>query len=815
MPTYTISQLCSITQATMVGQYGDTLAVEKVYTDSRTIADHGLASAIFIALSGKHRSGEAFVSDAYNQGVRIFLVSRLPKVTPSDTVFLVVKDTLEALCTWAAYHRSQFDIPVIGITGSNGKTTVKEWLAELLAPHYEVVKSPKSYNSLLGVALSVLQMDTHHTIAIFEAGVGELGTMEIIAKMIQPTIGVFTMLGDAHEALYPSRLAKLKEKCRLFTHADTVVFPLDQEEVKVYMKTQYQQKNLVSWTLKSMTEARYAYDFQDHRLVMKVSEETYEWPVTAVHAAHASNLASCISTMLHLGVEIDPIAIVKVSPLPMRLELQEGIDGSLIINDSYVSDFHSLEIALTFIQAYPSDKPRWLVLSTIDQSNVDEAVMLSRLSQMIESYQLDGMITVGSALQRLQLPSHVSHIHFNDTEALMQSYTKVDWSDKLILIKGSRNAHLEDLANRLYLKSHSAVLKVDLNAIGHNLNVYRSYLKEGQEVMAVIKASAYGSGSADIARYLVSRGVSLIAVALADEGIALRQAGIQVPILVLNPDFSQLYLYQDYQLDLEVYNIYSLERIASWLDNNPHHHLSLHIKLDTGMHRLGFVRDESAMLLQWLEQHKHQITLKSIFSHLVASDDPAFDEVTLRQIEAFETWIKILPKAEFYHLANTAAIQRFDLPYGVVRLGLGLYGIDTSASIGHQLYKAHTLEASILQVKPVKKGEGVGYSHRYIAEEDIVVAIVNIGYADGLLRGSGNGRFSILHKGQPLTIIGNVCMDLTICRVDHSLGIAVGDKVEVFGPTNPIETLATINHTIPYEILSRIAPRVRRLYYID
>lgn len=814
---YSAQEIAKVVCTDIGSLYEPEAVIIRIEYDTRVLRTG--EGVLFVALEGNNRSGLSYIHEAYKLGVRNFLLKEdsIDSFDQFDNVnWFGVKDPLQSLQDIAAFHRNRFDLTTIAITGSNGKTIVKDWLFNFISRQWNAVKSPKSYNSQIGVPLSLTLIHEHHQIGIFEAGISRVGEMHKLARIIHADLGIMTNLGDAHDQGFVNREEKLKEKCQLFNTCKSIVFCADHDFIRSYLEKTFPEKELISWSTHSV-EAAYLVEVKGQSIDVQVGAGSITFHHPLNDHALIEDLIHVLITCLHLGLNIDLVKehlMECVYPLSMRLEVEDGRDGTLLINDAYNADFTSLQIALQTLHRLSDDRPRMLILSDIPMQHVSNEDALDRIHALVVEYGVNCMISVGGQLNKLSIDG-LRHRHFLSTEDLLTEIDTISFNGDAILIKGARSFQLERVFERLSKQSHSATLQIDLTAIGHNLAVYQSYLKNDVQLMPIIKASAYGTGGVDIARYLEQKGVAYLGVAFPDEGIVLRNGKIKTPILVLNPDMVRIRDYIAYDLDVVVYSMPQLKKIVHHVQRNPLDRISIHIELDTGMHRLGFYKDELEEVRSILEREP-RLELVSIFSHLAGSESFYEDDYTKEQFRCFDEMCRILPEPRYKHILNTAGIVRFpDHQYSMVRMGLGLYGIDTSHTMQHKLLKAHSLKASIIQLKGLKDGEKAGYNQSFTADRDCTIAVVNIGYADGLMRASGNCNYTFLCKGKSLEIIGNICMDLTICLLPDGLNLQVGDQVTIFGPDHPIEELARINQTIPYEILSRIAPRVKRKYVFE
>lgn len=806
--------------------------VSQLLLDSRSIADP--KGGLFFALVGERHDGHRFVEMAYRAGVRQFVVSREVALDalPEASV-LLVPDTLEALQTLAAHHRRQFSLSVVGITGSNGKTIVKEWLAQLIGHRAHVVRSPKSYNSQVGVPLSVWAIGPEHTLGLFEAGISRMGEMERLARIIQPDIGIFTNLGPAHREGFPSDEVKLQEKMRLFDSARTLIFCADHwpiAEAAQQWAAQKPGRHLFSWTKNNLL-ADVAFTHVQPTTAEQGGLSFYlEWPnaggnierhrlfIPFSDEASLENACHCIATLLALGMPVQAFRrkLRRLEPVDMRLAWKTGINRCALLDDAYSNDPASLHIALQLARQHWPEGPLTLVLSDFLQVGPGKKQIYADVAQMLRAHCVGRLLGVGADVRLLgpMLPKEIKTAFYSSTSDLLQDLGRHSFQDELIVVKGARVFSLERVVRRLEQKAHRTVLEVDLNALAHNLQAFRRRLRPGTRVMVMVKAAGYGSGAVEMARTLAVHGVDYLGVAYADEGIELRQSNIRLPILVLNPEPASFDALLRYQLEPEVYSLALLDELVHAA--GKHRTLPVHLKLDTGMHRLGFSADDLIPALEHLRQHPN-LRVQSVFSHLVASDDPQHDAFTHAQAAAFVQQYEYIAQTLGYrplrHLANSGGIARFpEYHFDMVRLGIGLYGIATGA-MAEELRPVHTLKATISQIKHVPAGDTVGYHRKGRVERPSRIATISIGYADGLLRLAGNGRFAVLIRGQRAPTIGNICMDMAMVDVTDIPSAREGDEVIVFGQQPTLQDLAECLQTIPYEVLTNIAGRVKRVYW--
>ncbi len=805
---YNSGEIANILDATLVGV--SDYAVSHISIDSRSISNQ-ISKTIFIALSGNIVDGHTYVQSAYDLGVRVFLIDRDVDL-PSDAITIKVTNTLKALQHWSAIHRSKFDIPVIAITGSNGKTITKEWLSQLLSKYFNVVKSPKSFNSQIGVPLSVLQMNDTHEVAVFEVGISQANEMIFLEEIIKPTICILTNIGDAHSSGFEGEglenlERKLKEKSILFKECKELIF-YSGDGTKPYIL------DSLSSIVNNKILCPYSYGLlEENKVRFTFSGETVDLYLPFSDDASIQNTLASVSVMNLLGIKCETIEedLMHLNRVHMRMETKAGKWNSILINDSYNSDLESLSNAVQYLKQIKATRPI-IILSDLEDNEPDN-LLYPKVAEILNT--IDHiLITVGESSQILEksVPSHTHH--YLDTDEVFIKRSGIE--GRTILLKGARKYKFEKLFEKFSAQSHSAYLEVDLSSMEHNLSVYASIIPSKAKIMTVIKASAYGSGASELAKHLQHRQVAYMAVAYVDEGIQLRESGIQTPILVLNPDLDQLEEMVTYNLEPEVYSVNQLEHMISYKDQDAQTIFpAIHLKLDTGMHRLGFQKNDFEKLFTLLKEAKLKVA--SIFSHLSSSDNAIHDAYNLEQIALFEEMsmklIEVLGYSPIRHFANTAAISRYpQAHYDMVRLGIGLYGIDGHTHTTNQLERVHTLKAKIIQIKSVVKGATVGYNRMHTLQRDSRIAIINIGYADGLMRGSGNGKHKVYLGGKYVPIIGNVCMDLTIIDITDVAAAEVGDDVEIFGKQVDITALAKLNNTIPYELLAGISTRVKKVY---
>ncbi len=811
-------------------QEGNDTTVEELSIDTRKI---GVAEeCLFIALKTEKRDGHQFIKQAYDKGVRCFLVStEIDTKVLADASIIKVEDTLSALQTIVAHYRSLFRLPVIGITGSNGKTIVKEWLGQLLSTTHKVVRSPKSYNSQIGVPLSVWLLSEEYDIAVFEAGISQPGEMSKLASIIQPEIGVFTNITEAHSEGFENDRQKVEEKLKLFHNAKQLVYCKDQETVAdeiTKLQEQRPQLKLFSWSRKQKADLQINKETtlgQHTTIEATYKDNTIGITIPFADKASVENAIQCWCVLLLLDIKDTVVKeqMLALHRVSMRMEVVKGVNNCTVINDSYNSDFTSLQIALEYLGQQWQHEQHTLVLSDMMQMAWPDELLYQEVAELVAKKSVTHFIGIGSVLSRFQeffIKQNKYDCNFyQSTEEFLKDFPSQDFQDEAILLKGARPFAFERIGALLEEKTHDTKLSIDLTAIADNLNVIRAKVGRQVKIMAMVKAFSYGAGSYEVANLLQYSGISYLSVAYTDEGIALRKAGISMPIMVMNPDIDSFSRMIAWKLEPEIYNKRSLEAILKVAKMMGATEYPIHLKLDTGMHRLGFTKEDLAhdCELLYTEEGRKLFRVASVFSHLAASEDEALDDFTQEQASRFGEMTKDLERKLGYefikHIANSAAIIRHsELHYDMVRLGISLYGIDSSSLLNGGLRQASTLITTIAQIKDIPAGETVGYGRKGIAEQNMKIATVSIGYADGYPRAMGSGKAYMLVRGQKAKLVGNVCMDMCMIDVTDIDGVQEGEEVIVFGEQLPVRMLAQWADTISYEILTNISGRVKRVY---
>ena len=821
---YTTETIATLIGAELIGSHTGT--VKWLLTDSRSLSM--TEETLFFALVTKRGDGHRYIADLYGRGVRQFVVSSRPTADELErmpqAVFLLVDDTLAALQQLGREHRAQYQIPVVGITGSNGKTVVKEWLAQLLAPEKRVARSPRSYNSQVGVPLSVWQIDEATDIALIEAGISRMGEMKRLRRIINPTIGLLTNLGGAHQENFVSELDKCREKLELCRDCEVIIYNNDDPLIAQAVELSVQTAREIAWSRQNSDKPLYIAS------VAKGEDSTTirynylglpgEYTIPFTDEASVENSIHCLAVCLYLVIPMEEIArrMALLEPVAMRLEVKEGKNGCTLINDSYNSDLASLDIALDFMARRPEreGRQRVLILSDLLQTGKPSRSLYRKVATLAESRGVDRIIGIGPEISASASRFNTQASFYETTEEFLQSDELRTLRRSLVLVKGSRSFGFDRIADWLTLKVHETTLEIDLDAMVANLNHYRSMMQPTVKTVCMVKAFAYGAGFYEIAKTLQDHRVDYLAVAVADEGEQLRKAGITANILVMNPEMTAFKTLFDNHLEPEIYSFALLDAMIHACEHEGYVNYPVHIKIDTGMSRLGFAPDEMPRLIERLNRQKAVIP-RSVFSHLAGSDSTGLDTFTHLQAARFQqaadTLQAAFPHKILRHLCNSAGIERFpEYHHDMVRLGLGLYGI---SPVGDRLlHPISTLKSTILQIHEVPESETVGYSRRGQLTRPSRIASLPIGYADGLNRRLGNGRGYCIVNGRPAPYVGNICMD--VCMIDVTdIPCHEGDSVEIFGPNLPVTQLAQWLDTIPYEVLTGISTRVRRIYMVE
>ncbi len=799
--------------------------IENIITDSRKILFP--EQSLFFAINGPNRSGASFIADLYQKNVRNFIVDKSFNISelkqfPSAN-FLQHENVLQALQLFAEFHRTQFSLKTIGITGSNGKTIIKDWLSQLFQQKYNIVKSPKSYNSQIGVPLSILRIEPQHDLGIFEAGISMRAEMDRLQKIIRPEIGILTFMGNAHSEGFATQAEKIDEKLKLFTASKQLICNNDDELVNErileFKRTQNPGINIFTWGKKSDSNlmlSKVEKEISETKLYCTYNKTDFIVIIPFIDDASIFNAMTCCATLLFFNYDCDEIKFLlrDIKQVEMRLELKQGINQCTIINDSYSIDLDSIQMALEFLSQQEMHVQNTIILSDVYQSSLSEGILYQKIADILKQKNIHRIIGIGNKISQ-----HAAFfgfipisLFFENTRAFINDINNLGFNKETILIKGARVFEFEKIVQHLELKSHDTVLEINLNAIRNNLKIYKNRLNPCVKIMAMVKAFSYGTGTFEIANLLQHEGVDYLAVAYTDEGVELRRAGVKLPIMVMNTNAVEFDKLVEFNLEPELYSFSILRLFKEYLEIRKVQAFPIHIKLDTGMHRLGFMDTDIEQLCIELTSC-NQFKIKSVFSHLVGSESEVHDAFTNTQFSMFQEMTTQLSQSVGYdflkHLCNTSAIHRHtNMQFNMVRLGIGLYGVDDHL----QLQNVTTLKTSIAQIKKLKKGDTVGYGRRGVLQNDSTIATVRIGYADGYSRIFGNGIGHMLVNGQAAKTIGNVCMDMTMIDVTE-IETKEGDEVIVFGAELSVRQMALMANTIPYEILTNISQRVKRVYF--
>lgn len=834
--TYTIEKIASIVKGRIEGKGDPSLVITELLFDSRLLTSPG--NTLFFSLKSNRNNGNKYIDELYNKGVRCFVVEESLSSLYPLSHFIVVEDTLKALQELAAHHRNNFILPVIGITGSNGKTIIKEWLYQILSPEMSVARSPKSYNSQIGVPMSVWQLNELHQAAIFEAGISRPGEMQNLEKIIRPTIGIFTNIGEAHGKNFDNIRHKVEEKLKLFLKVDTLIYCSDHKEIKEAVEKK--NINTFSWSRKDnkadvqiysiekgegetiISAVRKNSQTQNDSQIFKFSDsQIQKIRIPFTDDASIENAIHCWLAAMRLGIPDNVIEtkMQQLCPIEMRMELKSGINNCEVINDSYNSDFNSLTIALDFMNQHHHSKEKVVILSDILQSELKEEDLYENIAHLLRNKGVTSLIGIGEAMSRQQNKFDINKIFYKDTKDFLTNHKIEDFHNQMILLKGARDFSFEKISRLLEEKAHESILEINLDSLVKNMNYYRSKLKNGTKLMVMVKAFAYGSGNFEVSNVVEFHRADYLTVAYADEGIELRRKGISLPIMVMTPEANTFESIIKNNLEPDIYSFRSLtllEDAIKKLEKPLNSPIGIHIKLDTGMHRLGFLKDDIDELLTRLKKNSN-IIVKSVFSHLAGSDSEKFNDFTSLQINNFEEMsskiIEAFPYKILRHILNSAGISRFtDYQYDMVRLGIGIYGVPPCDKDRGKLKNVVSLKTTIVQIKEYECGETVGYSRRGVINRKSKIGVVPIGYADGLKRQLGNGNACFYVNGKAAPIIGNICMDM--CMIDLTdIECKENDTAILFDENHSVERIAEACDTIAYEILTSISQRVKRIYY--
>jgi alanine racemase len=809
----TLKNIIPVIHANWLGE-SDAMPIDHISIDSRSLQNG--VSTLFFALSGPNNDAHHYIGELIDTGVVNFVVTHIPDEVRGQANFLIVDNTLAALQQFAAFYRNQFHFPIIGITGSNGKTIVKEWLNFLLGPDYNIIRSPKSYNSQVGVPLSVMSINEKHNLGIFEAGISTVNEMEKLERIIRPTIGLLTNIGSAHDEGFANIGEKIKQKLKLFMHAEVLICHKN-KTIDAFLNPSVK---TFTWSCKlEDADVFIAKKLVVDKTLLKVKRgnDEFEIKIPFHDDASVENAIQCMMVMLHFGYDAKVIEdrMGLLFPVEMRLKVKNGINNSTVIDDSYSSDYQSLKIALDFLENQKHYKKKTLILSDIFQSGLSNEELYTKVSELVITNKINRMIVIGETISQFK-NKFLNCTAFKSTKDFVAAFDTLSFGNETILIKGARDFRFEEIVSLLEEKTHETVLEINLNAISHNLNYYRSKLKPETRLMVMVKAFGYGNGGFEIAKLLEHHKTDYLGVAFADEGIALKNAGIALPIMVLNPENTSFTAIVQHGLEPEIYSIKGLNAFIRIAEQKKLKSYPIHIKLDTGMHRLGFQENNLDELIFTLRSNA-AVKVASILSHMATSDDLQHKDFALSQIDLFEKLssklIKELKTEPIRHILNTSGIENFaQAQYDMVRLGIGLYGISNDPEEQKFLENVGTLKSIISQLRTIPAGDSVGYGRRFVADKPTRVATIPIGYADGISRHWGNGVGFVVINNKKAPILGSVCMDMLMVDATE-IKCKEGDPVTIFGESPTVIYMAEKLGTIPYEILTSISQRVKRVFY--
>lgn len=817
----TAFQICEIVQGQILTDQKEAL-IHFIAIDSRNILQP--ETNLFVALKGAKFDGHQFIPAVAEEGVRCFLVHKdyvVGEKNRSELVMIGVESPLEALQSIATYQRNLFDGPLVGITGSNGKTIVKEWLGQILGQKYAVAKSPKSYNSQVGVPLSIFGISPYHQVAVLEAGISKPDEMHRLEKMLHPNLGVFTNIGTAHEEGFNTIGQKLEEKAKLFEDCQLIVYRKEHVQIHQFLHAHFTADRLVCWSDYPGEDYTFSVKKEQERskiLLMKPDLSVFTFSVPFTDEASLENVRHAIAAALVLEMDSATIqlGLDHLKAVDMRLTLKPGANESLIIDDTYNNDLAGLRLAMDFMAAQRPKKRKILIISDLLQIGDIEEVY-QEVGQLIRFHGIDKVIGVGSKIQVLKHDLGDKAEFYADTAALLNTLQTNDFENDLIMITGARKFGFEAVVNVLQQRIHGTTLEININALTHNYNFYKTKLLPNTRVMVMVKAFAYGGGAAEIANHLQQLKADYLAVAYTDEGVALREQGIKLPIMVLNPVQESFFLLEKFNLEPVVYSLSFYQQIGRFCKNQGCQ-MNIHLDMDTGMHRLGFELKHLSELLGMVSQYP-QLKISSVYTHLAGADEEEHQDYSLHQLEMFllmyEKLTATLGYSPLRHALNSAGIVRFpEYQMEMVRLGIGLYGVEVSGKHDAQLKPVSTLKTTISQIKSLDAGDTVGYGRKGVMHSAGQIATIAIGYADGYDRRFSNGRGYVLINGKKAPVIGNVCMDMTMIDIS-GMDAKEGDEVVIYGPNISLKELANRIGTIPYELLTNISSRVKRVYYLD
>ena len=813
---YTTKEIAEITQSQIIGDKN--LQIHHIAFDSRNI--YSTLKTAFIAINTPKNSGEKYIAQAIEKGIKIIISENFYSEYDGIT-WIIVENSVKFLQDLAHYHIENQPIKTIGITGSNGKTIVKEWLYQCLWNEFPTVKSPKSFNSQIGLPISLLQTSEKHQVGIFEVGISKPQEMKTLEEIFSPKIGILTHIGTAHSSNFENELQLIKEKLILFKNSEIIIYNGDNEQVCKEIKTQYSDKKLISFGLKTHNDVKIICDYKDRNqeILVQYFSEKLSFPANQRDEATLTNALAVICILKEFGFTNEKIVekINNLKAVEMRLESVNGVRNNLIINDSFNLDLDSLIIAYQFINQYNRDE-KTLVLSDIFDVKNDDVSLYHKVAEITNQQNFKQIFLVGNQISRFQEKFNAKTYTFSTTKELLESQQLNSIENQLILLKGARIFEFEKIKSHLELQKHDTVLEINLNAILHNINVHKSLLKPETKMCAMVKAYSYGLGGYEIAEFLQHHHIDYLGVAYADEGVDLRKNGITTPILVMNPEQGSYDVIIDYNLEPEIYSLRVLELFANQLQlKGIQQKYPIHIKVETGMHRLGFKEHEIDELVENLK--KYNVKVASIFSHLSSADVPEEDDYTMDQIHTFQRVSSKISEALGYqpirHILNTAGITYYsDYQFEMVRIGIGMVGISANPKVKNQLQSAVTFKTVISQISEVKQGESIGYNRKYKAEKDTRIATIPVGYADGIPRLIGNKKGFVGIQNQKVSIVGNICMDMLMVDLQN-IKAKEGDEVIIFNGNPTLEEFSGYCQTIPYEVLTSISRRVKRIYIKD
>ena len=813
---YTTKEIAEITQSQIIGNKN--LQIHHIAFDSRNI--YSTLKTAFIAINTPKNSGEKYIAQAIEKGIKIIISENFYPEYDGIT-WIIVENSVKFLQDLAHYHIENQPIKTIGITGSNGKTIVKEWLYQCLWNEFPTVKSPKSFNSQIGLPISLLQTSEKHQVGIFEVGISKPNEMKTLEEIFSPKIGILTHIGTAHSSNFENELQLIKEKLILFKNSEIIIYNGDNEQVCEEIKTQYSDKKLISFGLKTHNDVKIICDYKDRNqeILVQYFSEKLSFPANQRDEATLTNALAVICILKEFGFTNEKIVekINNLKAVEMRLESVNGVRNNLIINDSFNLDLDSLIIAYQFINQYNRDE-KTLVLSDIFDVKNDDVSLYHKVAEITNQQNFKQIFLVGNQISRFQEKFNAKTYTFSTTKELLESQQLNSIENQLILLKGARIFEFEKIKSHLELQKHDTVLEINLNAILHNINVHKSLLKPETKMCAMVKAYSYGLGGYEIAEFLQHHHIDYLGVAYADEGVDLRKNGITTPILVMNPEQGSYDVIIDYNLEPEIYSLRVLELFANQLQlKGIQQKYPIHIKVETGMHRLGFKEHEIDELVENLK--KYNVKVASIFSHLSSADVPEEDDYTMEQIHTFQRVSSKISEALGYqpirHILNTAGITYYsDYQFEMVRIGIGMVGISANPKVKKQLQSAVTFKTVISQISEVKQGESIGYNRKYKAEKDTRIATIPVGYADGIPRLIGNKKGFVGIQNQKVSIVGNICMDMLMVDLQN-IKAKEGDEVIIFNGNPTLEEFSGYCQTIPYEVLTSISRRVKRIYIKD